>query len=141
MKIVRVAILAAVVAGAAPAAAQNVEAMLGYSNLMLQKPPVTDVDITDRPYRVIGRIETTVRKATVFSKAPPREKVFKELWERGSKMGADAVIQARYVRQDFDAAANPMFEGTSYGQRASGLAVKFLTDAEIAALPKPQPKP
>lgn len=132
----RLAILATItIAFAAPASAQNVESMLGYQGLMAQQPPVTDVDITDRPYRVVGRIETTVRKTTVFDKRPSREKVFKELWERGQKLNADAVIKAQYASED-DNRGGLLPQGTSIGQRATGLAIKFLTDAEIAALPK-----
>jgi uncharacterized protein YbjQ (UPF0145 family) len=134
-------IAAATLVLAAPVVAQNVELMRGYANLITLNPPVTEADITDRPYRVIGRIETVVRKVTIFGKNPSREKVFRELWERGRKMGADAVIQARYVRQDFDAAANPILEGTSRGERASGVAVKFLTDAEIAAMKPASARP
>ena len=138
----RLAIIAAVaVALAPPAMAQNVEDIMGYQGLMAMKPPVTDADITDHPYRVLGQIETTVRKTTVFDKRPSRQKVFKELWERAEKLGADAVIKARYASEDADQNSSWLPQGTSIGARATGLAVKFLTDAEIAALPKPAPKP
>ncbi|MEI6417485.1 MAG: hypothetical protein WCO82_00310 [Sphingomonadales bacterium] len=104
---------------------------MGYAKLSTLPVPVVEGDITDRPYRVIGLIETGVRKATVFSKDPSREKVFRELWERGRKMGADAVINAEY--------GNARVRGLSWGSRdARGQAVKFLTDQEIAALPKAQ---
>jgi uncharacterized protein YbjQ (UPF0145 family) len=129
--IVRFALAAAVVALSAPANAQNVTPPMGYAKLSTLPVPVVEGDITDRPYRVIGLIETGVRKATVFSKDPSREKVFRELWERGRKMGADAVINAEY--------GNARVRGLSWGSRdARGQAVKFLTDQEIAALPKAQ---
>ena len=58
--------------------------------------PVFPYDITDRPYKVLGDVKAEVRKDTVFSKAPSQEKIYKELWERGEKLGADAVIKAQY---------------------------------------------
>lgn len=80
-----------------PAAAQNVD--VTYQRSVSWKDldpslPVTDADINDRPYRVIGTIQTGVRKATIFSKPASQHKIFRELWERGSRMGADAVILA-----------------------------------------------
>jgi hypothetical protein len=49
-----------------------------------------------KPYREIGQTPAGVRKATMFSGSPSHEKVFRELRERGKKMGADAVIKASY---------------------------------------------
>lgn len=81
--------------------------------------PVFPYDITDRPYEVIGEIETDVRKATIFSKAPSQEKIYKELWERGEKMGADAVINAEYG----NARVTLMSWGAS---KATGTAIRFV---------------
>jgi hypothetical protein len=58
--------------------------------------PVFPHDITDRPYRVLGEVKAGVRKATMFSKSPSQAKIYRELWERGRKLGADAVIKASY---------------------------------------------
>ncbi len=58
--------------------------------------PVFPHDITDREYEVVGEIKAGVRKATVFSKAASQKKIYKELWERARKKGADAVINATY---------------------------------------------
>lgn len=80
--------------------------------------PVFPTDISDRPYTVVGEIETNVRKATVFSKAPSQEKIYKELWERAEKLGADAVVNARYG----DSRVTMMSWGAS---KATGTAVKF----------------
>ncbi len=97
-----------------------------YAEVKELKVPVVDGDITDRPYRVLGDIGAGVRKATLFSKSPSQEKVYRELWERGKKMGADAVINAGYGEARVTA--------ISWGSRkATGKAIKFLTDAEIAA--------
>lgn len=80
--------------------------------------PVFPTDISDRPYTVVGEIETNVRKATVFSKAPSQAKIYKELWERAEKIGADAVVNARYG----DSRVTAMSWGAS---KATGTAVKF----------------
>jgi uncharacterized protein YbjQ (UPF0145 family) len=87
--------------------------------------PVYPYDITDRPYKVLGDVKAGVRKATVFSKAPSQDKIYRELWERGQKMGADAVIKAQYG----DAHVTAFSWGSS---TATGVAVKFL-DAAAAA--------
>ena len=80
--------------------------------------PVFAGDITDRRYRVIGEVTAGVRKATVFSKAASEAKVFRELWERADKMGADAVINARYGDSHVTA--------VSWGKtNATGTAIKF----------------
>jgi uncharacterized protein YbjQ (UPF0145 family) len=80
--------------------------------------PVFPYDITDRPYTVVGEVKAGVRKATVFSKAPDQGKVYRELWERAKKLGADAVIKASY--------GDPKITAFSWGSiSATGLAVKF----------------
>ena len=127
-------ILAALALVSAPAFAQNInpapaEPKVTYTALIAKSVPVTSDDITDRPYRVIAEIETNVRKSSIFHKDPSEEKIFKELWERAEKVGADAVVNAEY--------GPPRVAAGSWGaSKARGQAVKFLTDDEIAALPK-----
>jgi len=97
-----------------------------YAELIRMQVPVTAGDITDRPYRVIAEINANVRKLTVFEKDPSEAKVFRELWERAERLGADAVINARY--------GETLYGGLTWGRRkATGQAVKFLTSAEIEA--------
>jgi hypothetical protein len=118
----------------APAAAQNIDAKPPappptYADVLRMAVPVVAGDITDRPYRVVGQIETGVKKLTMFSKDPSEAKVYTELWERGKKMDADAVVNATY--------GDPRVTAMSWGSRkAKGQAIKFLTDAEIEALRK-----
>lgn len=104
----------------APAVAQisdNADAPpISASNL--PNPPVTAGDINDQPYTVIGQITAGIRKATAFSKSSSQEKIYHELWERGQKMGADAVIHASYGKAHISA--------MSWGQTtATGVAIKF----------------
>lgn len=122
----RALVVALAFAMAAPAIGQNVDAPPGYADLQRLEVPVIEGDITDRPYRVVGHIDKGVRKATVFSRDPSREKVYRELWEEAEKLGADAVIHAEY--------GEAHITGLSWGSRsARGVAIKFLTDEEIAA--------
>ena len=94
--------------------------------------PVFAYDITDRPYTVIGEVQAGVRKATVFSKEASQEKIYRELWERGEKMGADAVIKATYGDSHISA--------MSWGKtNATGVAIKFTGAATPAAAPTPAP--
>ncbi|WBY08153.1 hypothetical protein PIB19_00935 [Sphingomonas sp. 7/4-4] len=81
--------------------------------------PVFPYDITDRPYTVLGEVKAGVRKATVFSKSPSQKKIYRELWERAEKLGADAVINANYG----DAHMTVMSWGKT---NATGTAIKFL---------------
>ena len=97
-----------------------------YEQIQTMRPPVTAGDVTDRPYRVLGEVRASVRKATVFSRSPSQAHVYRELWERAERLGADAVVHAAYGEAHITA--------LSWGARtATGQAVKFLTDAEIAA--------
>jgi len=65
-----------------------------------QKSPqdivVTETDISDRKYKVLGDIEVTINKTTIFHSDPTQEKVNEELRKEAAKLGADAVILVRY---------------------------------------------
>ncbi len=88
--------------------------------------PVFPHDITDKPYKIVGVVTAGVRKATIFSKEPSQQKIYDEIWERGEKLGADAVIGAKYGDSHITA--------FSWGNtKAGGVAIKFLTAEEIAA--------
>ena len=88
--------------------------------------PVFPYDITDKPYRIVGPVKAGVRKATIFSKEPSQKKIYKELWERGEKMDADAIVNATYGDSHMTA--------FSWGKtNALGFAVRFLSEEEIAA--------
>lgn len=107
----------------APATADNnAEASLAIENATI---PVYNGDV-NRPYRVIGEIKDNLRKHFAFQADPTEQKVHAELWERGRKMGADAVIHARY---------GPT-KGTmiNLGRTPiSGIAIKFLDGSEASA--------
>src|SRR3546814_6569885 len=51
-------------------------------------------DLTDRAYTVVGEVTAGVRKGSVFSKEASQTKIYRELWERAEKLGADAVIRS-----------------------------------------------
>jgi uncharacterized protein YbjQ (UPF0145 family) len=93
--------------------------------------PVFPHDITDRPYEVVGEVKAGVRKATIFSKEASQGKIYKELWERAEKLGADAVIKAQYGESHISA--------MSWGKtNATGTAIRFTGPAQPAAV---QPTP
>ncbi|SCW76065.1 hypothetical protein SAMN02927924_02657 [Sphingobium faniae] len=88
--------------------------------------PVFPYDITDRPYEVLGEVKAGVRKATVFSKSSSQDKIYAELWERGKKLGADAVIKAQY--------GDAHVSAFSWGKtNATGVAVRFLPAGSVPA--------
>lgn len=95
--------------------------------------PVFPHDIKDRPYEVVGEVKAGVRKATVFSKSPSQEKIYRELWERAEKLGADAVIKATYGDSHMTA--------FSWGKaNATGTAIRFKAAiAPADAAPAAQP--
>jgi hypothetical protein len=85
-------------------------------------PPVYAGDV-ERPYRIIGEIRDNLRKHFAFQESPTEEKIYAEIWERARKLGADAVINARY-----GATERTMF---NHGRTPiSGTAIKF-TDAAV----------
>ena len=88
--------------------------------------PVFPNDISDRPYDVVGEVKAGVRKATIFSSEASQEKIYRELWERADKLGADAVINAKYG----DSHVNLMSWGST---SATGTAIKF--KPVVAAVP------
>jgi hypothetical protein len=98
--------------------------------------PVFPYDIKDRPYEVLGEVKAGVRKATVFSKSPSQAKIYRELWERAEKLGADAVVNATYG----DAHMTAFSWGKS---NATGTAIRFKPAAAPAAeaAPAAQPAP
>jgi uncharacterized protein YbjQ (UPF0145 family) len=84
--------------------------------------PVFPHDITDRPYEVIGEVKAGVRKATVFSHEASQKKIYRELWERAERLGADAVINATYGDSHMSA--------MSWGKtNATGTAIRFTAPA------------
>ena len=92
--------------------------------------PVFPNEITDRPYKIIGEVKAGVRKATVFSGEASQAKIYRELWERAEKLGADAVIKAQY--------GNSHVSAMSWGQtNATGTAIKFTEAGTAQASPPP----
>jgi uncharacterized protein YbjQ (UPF0145 family) len=123
MKIMKWTALAAVasMAAAQPALAKKAPRTYVVNNEAVGVP-VFPHDITDRPYTVIGEVKAKVRKATVFSKAASQKKIYRELWERARKKGADAVINANY--------GDSKISAMSWGQtNARGTAIRFTSSS------------
>ena len=116
----------AMIAAGGPVAAQGASAPVAIKAAELGSVPVIAGDISDRPYTVVGEITAGVRKATVFSKAASQDKIYRELWERAQKLGADAVVHASYGESHISA--------MSWGQTtATGIAIKFNAPAPAVA--------
>lgn len=122
-------ILAILLACAAATAltAQNVDAprVERASDVAALPVPVTSGDIGDRPYRVIGRVDTFVGKA-LWQGKPDQAKIYRELWERARRLGADAVIHANYGTPQHE------FFKSWGGRQASGDAIQFVTQEDSA---------
>jgi hypothetical protein len=120
--------------------------------------PVFPYDMKDRPYEVLGEVKAGVRKATVFSKSPDQAKIYRELWERAEKLGADAVINASYgdahvtafswgkanakgTAIRFKAAATPMEASPSPAAPASTPSAPVSVDPAAAAPANPEASP
>jgi uncharacterized protein YbjQ (UPF0145 family) len=126
MKLLTCAAMAAVftMAAAQPVAAKDAKTYAIVNEAV--GVPVFPHDLTDRPYKVLGEVKAGVRKATIFSKEASQEKIYRELWERAEKLGADAVVNAKYGDSHVTA--------LSWGQtNATGTAVKFEAAATPAA--------
>jgi uncharacterized protein YbjQ (UPF0145 family) len=126
MKTLKLAAVGALVGlcAAQPAPAKAPQRMFVVNNEAVGVP-VFPHDITDRPYEVIGEVKAGVRKATVFSKEASQAKIYRELWERAAKMGADAVINASYGDSHVSA--------LSWGKtNATGTAIRFKPAADAA---------
>lgn len=130
MKFLHLVSLGLVVAVGAPAVAKDKPAK---SYAVVNEDvgvPVFAYDITDRPYTVVGEVKAGIRKATVFSKEASQGKIYRELWERAEKLGADAVVNAKY--------GDSHVSGFSWGKtNATGTAIKF-TSAGSASKPVAQ---
>ncbi len=57
---------------------------------------VSSSDITNRKYRILGDIEVTVNKTTIFNDDPTPEMVDERLREEAAKLHADAIVLVRY---------------------------------------------
>lgn len=79
---------------------------------------VTESDITDRKYKMLGDISVMVNKTTLFHPDPTREMVTEKLREKASEMGADAVVLARYGKGGISLMSWGSLEG-------KGRAIKF----------------
>jgi uncharacterized protein YbjQ (UPF0145 family) len=63
--------------------------------------PVTNVlisedSLTNRKYKVIGPIEVSVKKLTIFHKDPTKEMANDALTEKAKAIGADGVVDVTY---------------------------------------------
>jgi hypothetical protein len=79
---------------------------------------VTEGDISDRPYDVLGTISVKAGKLTWVSRNPDRGDVDMKLKDKARAMGADAVVRVQYT----STGASAMSWG---GIKAEGVAIKY----------------
>jgi len=103
MKISRIAILTTFVllSGCASWSTSSVDRDQQQASISTQatdpaKIQVIEGDVTDRKYTSLGDITATINKTTVFNASPTKEMVNDKLKQEAAKLGADAVILARY---------------------------------------------
>jgi hypothetical protein len=87
---------------------------------------VTEGDISDRPYTVLGTVTAKAGKLTWVSRNPDWTDIDAKLRDKARQTGADAVVRVRYV----PTGASLMSWG---GIKGEGVAIKFQT-----AAPPPQ---
>lgn len=96
--------------------------------------PVFPYDITDRPYQVLGDVAAGAGKTTLFSAEVSQKKLYEKLWAKAEKMGADAIINAKYGDSHITA--------FSWGKtNATGTAIKFTTASAATASSTPSATP
>ena len=79
---------------------------------------ITEDDLSEKKYNVIGKISVKLSKWTALSPDPTREDANNKLREEAAKKGANAVIFVRY--------SGPKITLTSWGVlEANGEAVRF----------------
>lgn len=104
MRKVLVISLAILISGCATWSSSNVKAVdgspkasvTGTQVILPEQVLITENDITNREYRVLGDISVTVNKTTLFNKDPTREMVEAELKIKAAELGANAIIFVRY---------------------------------------------
>tara|TARA_B100000686_G_C16383682_1_gene758817 strand:- start:331 stop:714 length:384 start_codon:yes stop_codon:yes gene_type:complete len=113
-------LLSIILVSCSPRATSNLQ-MLD-KQIYASTPPsaviITEGDITDKKYNVIGKISVKLSKWTALSPDPTREDANNKLREEAAKKGANAVIFIRY--------SGPKITLTSWGVlEANGEAVRF----------------
>jgi hypothetical protein len=58
---------------------------------------ITEGSLSDRAFRVLGPVEVSVKKLTLFHKDPTKEQANEALIEKARAIGADAVINVTYT--------------------------------------------
>ena len=106
-RILSCALLSAVVWVGGALAASSPEAII-----------ITEGDITNRPYRIVGDVSVSVKKVGIVDRPPIEVKAETAIRAKAAELGADAVILVRYDRHGFT--------GLSMGRiDATGRAVVF----------------
>lgn len=81
--------------------------------------PVFPYDLPDRPYIILGTVSIGTGKYLALNSEASQEKIYRKLWNQAEKLGADAVVNARY--------GDSHLAILSWNKtKASGTAIKFI---------------
>lgn len=86
-------LVAALIMAAAPASVRSEAPPLVNPDVGV---PVFPGGLRDRAYTVIGEVRASAGKATPFSNDADQAALYRALWKKAQKLGADAVIDVRY---------------------------------------------
>lgn len=92
---------------------------------------VTEGNISDRPYTVLGTVSAKAGKLTWVSRNPDRGDIDLKLRDKARQIGADAVVRVHYT----PTGASMMSWG---GIKGEGVAIKFAGPPPNAAPAQPQ---
>jgi len=101
MQLKRIGLIVVLVAGVLSSGCATYRAS---SNITSESPStkldtiilITEGSLPDRKHTVIGPIEVSIKKLTIFNKDPTKEMVNEALTEKARAIGADAVINVIY---------------------------------------------
>lgn len=132
LKILSYAVLMAVVWIGGALAASSPEAII-----------ITEGDITNRPYRIVGDVSVSVKKVGIVDRPPIEVKAENAIRAKAAELGADAVILVRYDRHGFtglsmgriDATGRAVVFGSGPAPTAQAPAASAPSSAPSAAAP------
>lgn len=113
----------------------------GHGQTIVAAPPhtsnfdgfiVTEGDISDRPYTVLGTVSAKAGKLTWISRNPDRGDIDMKLRDKARQMGADAVVRVHYT----PTGASMMSWG---GIEGEGVAIKYSMQSAVPVQPPAPP--
>lgn len=110
---------------------------------------VTEGDITNRPYRIVGDVSVSVKKVGIVDRPPIEVKAENAIKAKAAELGADAVILVRYDRHGFtglsmgriDATGRAVVFGSGPAPTAQAPAASSVAPSAASPAPTPSASP